>query len=260
MVYLQLLIFLCIAFVTGAVFGSFLCAACVRFAKKETLRSRSYCDHCKHTLGARDLVPIMSFIVQGGKCRYCKHKISLLHPLVEIALGWVFLYIAYTWLLGSDQHAISFIIRDWYISWVLMFIFVFDLLYMHVEDKIVVPAIGTIFIISGIFGWQSWGAMLAGLLAGGGLFLVQYLLSRGKWVGSGDIFIGMFMGVVLGWPSILTGLFLAYIFGASISVILMIFGQKQKGDQIPMGIYLAPATFVAMFWGDAIMSWYLKFL
>lgn len=260
MTYAQLAVFFVTIFVLGAAMGSFLGVVVLRLFQKKTLRGRSCCPHCDRVLKARDLVPIISFLLQKGQCRYCTKRIFFLYPSVELSLGLIFVYVALIHVLRSEDQAISFIVRDWYIGWILVCIFVFDFLYMHVEDRILVPAIATVFIVSGIFGWHSWANMLLGALVAGGFFAVQYVVSRGKWIGSGDILIGVFMGVVLAWPVVLVGLFFAYLIGALFSVAFVLFLGKNMDEQIPMGVYLAPATFMAMFWGDAIMAWYVTFL
>jgi len=102
--------------------------------------------------------------------------------------------------------------------------------------------------------------MLIGAAIGGGFFLAQFILSRGKWIGGGDIRLGVFMGVILGWQLTLVALFLAYIVGAIISVGLIAAKKKTLASKVPFGTYLTVTTFVSMFWGSQILNWYIHLI
>jgi prepilin signal peptidase PulO-like enzyme (type II secretory pathway) len=102
--------------------------------------------------------------------------------------------------------------------------------------------------------------MTIGILVGGGFFLLQYAVSKGTWVGGGDIRLGMFMGVILGWPLILVALLLAYVGGTLFVLPFLIAGKKQLAGKIPFGAYLSVATVVMMFWGERLVDWYIGLL
>ena len=104
-----------------------------------------------------------------------------------------------------------------------------------------------------------WKLFLAAIIAGG-FFLLQYLISKGKWIGDGDIMLGLFMGFALGWPNILLGLLLSYLVGAACGIILVIKDRKNLKQQIPFGPFLVIGTLVTLFFGDKIVSWYLSLL
>jgi len=245
------------SFLIGSSFGSFLNVVVTRFYKKESIRGRSACDHCKKKLAPFDLLPVVSFLLLRGKCRMCKAKLECKHFVVELLLGALFVFVAWYHIMYSGALGPSFIVRDWYIVWVLAFIFLYDLFYMQVDDRIVFPAILTILVVSGVMDWTSWSTMFIGAAVGGGFFLVQYMVSKGKWIGSGDIFIGLLMGVVLGWPAILVGLFMAYIMGAAVGLVLIALKMRTRADKLPFGVYLSLGTFIGMFWGVNILNWYL---
>jgi prepilin signal peptidase PulO-like enzyme (type II secretory pathway) len=95
------------------------------------------------------------------------------------------------------------------------------------------------------------------MAVGGGFFLLQYLVSRGKWIGGGDVRFGVMMGVLLGWPNILVALFIAYVLGAVVAVPLLIFKKKKMKSEVPFGAFLAIGTAAAMFWGSWIVNWYV---
>jgi len=245
------------SFLIGASFGSFLNVVVTRFYNKQSIRGRSACESCKKQIAPYDLIPVVSFLLLRGKCRMCQAKLAWKHVIMELSLGILFVFIAWYHISYSGAVGPSFIVRDWYIVWVLVFIFVYDLLYMQVDDRIVFPAIMTIFFVSGILEWTSWTHMLIGAAVGGGFYLLQYIVSKGTWIGSGDIFIGLLMGVVLGWPLIIVGLFIAYIVGAAVGLVLIGLKLCSRTDKLPFGMYLSLGTFVAMFWGGSLLQWYL---
>ena len=131
---------------------------------------------------------------------------------------------------------------------------------MEILDRVtIVPAI-LLIMVSIIFGWQSLFVMGIGAIVGGGFFLIQYMVSRGRWVGGGDIRMGVFMGVVLGWPNILFGLLLSYVIGAVFGVWLLVHKKKQLTSSVPFGTFLAIGTMVALYYGDTVVRWYISLL
>ena len=145
----------------------------------------------------------------------------------------------------------------WVISCFLIIIFVYDAKYYLILDKISIPAIFIALIFNLILGGNLLNLLFAGLI-GGGFFLLQYATSKGKWVGGGDIRLGFLMGVILGFPSVVTALFIAYVLGSIISILLLLGRQKHWGDKIPFGTFLALATIITMLYGDILVKWYLS--
>ena len=149
------------------------------------------------------------------------------------------------------------LIRDWLILAILVFIFVYDLKYLEVEDLIILSA-GAAVIILNLFLGNNWLNIAIAILIGVGFFGLQYLLTKGKGIGLGDLSIGFFMGAALSnWRLLLLALFIAYIIGTVISLILLL--QKKKGlkSPLPLAPFLAIGTLVALFWGQQIINWYL---
>lgn len=243
--------------VLGSVVGSFLNAWVWRVRAGESIvRGRSMCPHCRHALRAPDLIPLISFVLRRGKCAYCRKNISLQYPLVELALALVFVGFACVHRIAPFDVSIIYL-RDVLIAVFLTLTFVYDFLYMEILDQwTMYPALVLCF-ASLMFGWQSWLSLVIGIGIGGGFFLLQYVVSQGRWIGAGDIRLGVFMGVILGWPLILFALFIAYIAGAGVSLILLALKKKRLASETPFGTYLAGATFIAMIWGKSVMDWYL---
>lgn len=283
-------------FILGTIVGSFLNVVIFRIkAKQSFLKGRSYCPHCKKTLTARNLVPILSFIFQKGRCQYCKKEISLQYPLVEFATGFVFALVFWAAFRGLNfilpiplqLNALS-IIFYLFISSVLIIIFVYDLKHYIIPDKVVIPAIfiTLAFVTSSIFlpkpttfsfylktaqklslfpisiPWQIYpiASAFLGALILGGFFLTLSLISKGRWIGGGDIKLGILLGLVLGWPGTLIIFVIAYGLGAIVSITLIALGKKTRKDIIQFAPFLIFATLIAIFWGEFIINWYLNLI
>jgi len=255
-------------FIFGAFWGSFLNAVVYRIKeKKGFIVGRSVCPHCHHKLGFFDLIPILSFILLKGRCRYCQKKISFQYPLVETATGIIFLLIFNQFLFFSFKTFYLFLISSF-----LIVIFVYDLKHYLIPDKVIYPAIIVVFLyrLFESLSFSYWpltishlknlrAPLLSGLLAGG-FFLLIWFVSRGKWMGFGDVNLAFFMGLFLGFPSVLVALFSAFFIGAIIGLGLIAFGKKNLKSQIPFGPFLVTGTFLALFWGEQIIQWYAKLI
>jgi len=265
------IIFYLIIFIFGLVIGSFLNAVIYRlWEKKSFLKGRSFCPHCKHTLSWKDLIPLLSFLFLRGKCRYCGKKISLQYPLVEILTGILFVLIFWAWDLGFDW---SLVIGIWdfftlfyllIIGCFLIIIFVYDLKHFIIPDKIIFPAI---FIVLGFRIWDLIGHWSLGFedlkpffaAFGASLFfLAIVLISQGKGMGLGDVKLAFFMGLFLGFPKVLVALFLAFLIGAIIGVGLILAKRKTMKSEVPFGPFLVIGTFIALFWAENLINWYLN--
>jgi prepilin signal peptidase PulO-like enzyme (type II secretory pathway) len=256
-------------FILGAVVGSFLNVVILRLKTKEPiLKDRSHCPFCKEKLAWQELIPILSFFLQKGRCKQCNKKISIQYPLVEFFTGLIFLLIFnFQFSIFNQLLNLQFLISTIFwllISCFLLIIFVYDLKYYLVPDKIIYPAIivaGIWRLISNIFiqdtKYEIPNTIYAALI-GGGFFLIIVLISRGKWMGIGDIKIGVLMGLLLGLPQVFTALFLAFLSGAVVSIILLTLKRKTLKSEIPFGPFLTTATFITLLWGDVLMRWYLN--
>lgn len=252
-------IFYIFFFVLGTVIGSFLNVVILRLKnKKSVFKKPSHCVFCKKKLAWFELIPIISFVLQKGRCRKCKKKISWQYPLVELATGLLFFLIIFNWAITTHTYQFSiFSVFLLLISCFLIIIFVFDLKHYLVPDKIIYPAI----IIS--FFYRLWLPVPNYLLAaaiGGAFFLIIFLISRGKWMGMGDVKIGILMGLVLGLSHLFIALFLAFLIGGVVSIILLVLKKKALKSEIPLGPFLTGATFITLLWGDILLNWYLNLL
>ncbi len=266
-------------FVIGLCIGSFLNCVIYRLeSKKSFIKGRSFCPHCKHSLAWIDLVPVLSFLILKGKCRYCGKPISWQYPLVEISTGFLFLQIVLNQLpiinnqlfaINNELSLISFqsIVSIFYLllmSCFFIIIFIFDLKHYIIPDKAVYPAIAiaSVYQLIAMYCLSFINNQLAFLsaLGAGIFFLAIVLISRGKGMGVGDIKLAFLMGLFLGFPNILVALFSAFVIGAIIGVVLILISKKTFKSQVPFGPFLIIGTFLAFFWGEKIVDWYLSFI
>ncbi len=261
------LFFTLFIFVFGLVIGSFLNCLIYRFETGGNfLKGRSFCPHCKHILAVKDLFPVFSFLFLKGKCRYCKKPISFQYPLVELFTGFLFVFIfnfvfsAGPFNFGSILYFLFLLI----ISCFLAVIFVFDLKHYLIPDKVVYPAIilAIIYTVSCfLFVINDFNLLIQHILSAflaAAFFLLIVLVSRGRWMGIGDIKLAFLMGLVLGWPNILVALFLAFFIGAIMGLGLISLKRKTLKSEIPFGPFLVFGTFFALFWGGRMINWYLS--
>src|SRR3989344_2222653 len=245
------LFFTAVIFILGLCIGSFLNVVILRLEKSESIGGRSYCPHCKHPLTWFDLIPVFSFLFLGGKCRYCKAKISWQYPMVEIGTAVIFLLITNDQLPITNMAGLLNVLFLFYISSSLIIIFVYDFYHYIIPDIVLFPAI-----IVALPFHVSWNYLLAAMLASG-FFLCIFFVSHGKWMGFGDVKLAVLLGLILGLPNILAALFLVFFFGAIIGVSLMLLNQKGLKSELPFAPFLILGTFMALFWGPEILNWYM---
>jgi leader peptidase (prepilin peptidase) / N-methyltransferase len=252
--------------VFGAVIGSFLNAVLWRLHSGESLaRGRSLCPHCRHALAPLDLVPILSWLALGGRCRYCRAGIGASYLWIEVATAALFWLAAVEALPalaagGSiEPRELARLLLDWYLLATLLVVFVFDLRHMLILRVVTTPA--TLIALAGSWALGVSPASLAiGAAFGGGFFWLQHALSRGRWVGGGDVHLGLLMGVMLGGARTVAAVMLAYMAGALYAVYLLATKRASGKTEIPFGTFLSAGAAVMLLYGDAILNWYFGFL
>ena len=255
-----------LAVLLGLVSGSALTALISRQAKGERWsKGRSHCLKCRHALAVWDLIPVLSYVLLNGKCRYCRGIIGSSYPMMELATAGLFVVAVCVRLgpaaLGGMEVFLTpngvLLLRDWLAIVLLVQIFTYDLWFGYILDQVTLPAI-VIFLVWNLALGMTPLAMLLGAIVGGGFFLAQYVVSGGKWIGGGDIRLGVLMGVLLGWPLVLVALFLAYLSGGAFGAVLLASKRKSIGSQIPFGTFLSAATIIVLFWGEPLLMWYFQ--
>lgn len=266
-------------FIFGTCIGSFLNVVILRLHSNEKIiRPRSHCPKCGYVLKWQENIPLLSFIILKGRCSNCQQKISWQYPLVELSTGVLFL-ISFILTIQQHDHSVSFLASNYFIILVfywlvisfLTIIFIYDLKYYLIPDKISIPAITIVILFQILLILKNnsdypFDKLRAGQLlitnylfsafVISGFFWLQYVISKGKWIGGGDIRLGFLMGLILGWPLGPMALFLAYILGLLIALPLLILGKKKLKSQVPFGTFLTSATLITLFWGSEILTWY----
>ena len=231
-------------FFLGLLLGSFLNAWLWRaHAGRSVLRGRSLCPHCLSQLAWFDNIPLVSYVVLGARCRTCRARISASYPCIELWMALVSVFIG--WVHGSDALLIA---RDITIVFFLTFIFVFDVRHRLIHDATTLIPAAILFVSALLFEWQTLLSMLIGVVIAAGFFALQHFFSHGRWIGAGDMRLGVLMGVILGWPLTLVALFVAYVGGAAIFLPFIVSRRVHTKTAVPFGALLTAATFVALFW------------
>jgi len=241
-------------FIFGMLFGSFANVVIYRQEKgKSFVFGRSACPQCGQMIAWYDNIPLLSFVLLGGRCRHCQKPISRQYPAVELACGVIFFWLFYRF--GLTPHFFALAV----FSLFLLLIFIYDLKHMQILDRFSLPAMAAALVINLWLGFGFFDLVLAALI-GAGFFAAQYFVSRGKWVGDGDIRLGALMGLMLGVKYLLLALFLAYIIGAVFAVIVLSAKKFEMSSAVAFGPFLALATFATFLYGQEILTWYLNLL
>ncbi len=259
-----------LSLILGLFIGSFInCVVYRVYNKKSFLKGHSICPKCDHKLGALDLIPLLSYFSLKGKCRYCGKPISKQYPIVELITGLLFLGVAY--LLNANFFTqgvlnlefLNLLFYFFIVSYFIM-IFVFDLKWFIIPDGLTFSAIVVtlIYLFSETFllNVLTPDELLARVITAFVTFLfffALYFFSDGKAMGFGDVKLVIFLGLILGFPKILPALFIAFAAGAVIGLIMMAFKKRGMKSEIPFGPFLVFGTFVALFFGDYLINWYL---
>lgn len=253
------------SFVFGTLIGSFLNVAIWRLPRGEKLGGRSACPRCGRVLGSKELIPVISFVWQNGKCRGCRDRISPRYPIIEILTGllfayttWVFipyLLVDYIWLL-----------RALYIVSLCITIFVIDYEHYLILDRVIYPAYVLVLILNIIHSYATGtlqtmdGLFISGLLGallGFAPFWAIWYLSKGKWMGFGDVKFAALIGLMMGVNRLPVAIFLGVFVGTIVSIILLLMGKKKMASAVPFGTFLAVGTMLALWWGPQILKAYL---
>lgn len=247
-----------ILFILGLIIGSFLNSVIYRLGDIKTIfRERSHCPTCKKGLSWYELIPLASFILQSGRCRSCREKISWQYPLVELATA--ILFISIYGYFGINSYSILLLLLTCF----LVIVFVYDFLYMLIPTEIIIPPVVLGIILYGYYAITLHSLslilnpLLAGVIAGGFIGLVVWL-SRGKGMGAGDIGLAFLVGLFSGYPLVILSLFSAFILGSIVGIILIIIHKKKLKSAIPFGPFLILGLYICLFWGEKLLNWYLK--
>ncbi len=246
--------------VVGLAVGSFLNVVIYRVPLRQSIVSpRSRCTVCDTELSAGDNIPVISWLILGGKCRTCSAPIAIRYPAVELLTAISFAAVGAR--IGAEWEVLGFLL----FTAVLISVSAIDLEHYIVPNRIVLFAIATSLPLLGliaIFNDQvsdMKDAALGSVLAAGALFLIHLAYPRG--MGMGDVKLALILGLYLGWLSlghVLLGIFLGFLFGSLGGIALIATGLRTRKQHIPFAPFLAGGAMATVFIGQQILDWYLK--
>ena len=261
--------FYIVVFLLGISLGSFVNMTIYRVAVKYGLekenkkvgdKKRSYCDYCGRQLRWYENIPVVSWLIQGGKSRCCYKKLSVLYPIVELTGGLLLVLVFWRFNLFLDFFSWVFLVKSVFVFLVitlLIFVFFFDLKYMIIPDfsvvsLVLVALIGVVFDEPNIVPY-----LLSGIGAMAFLYLL-YLITKKRGMGFGDVKFALFMGLFLGWPKIGVAMYLAFVLGAFFGFVGMLLRKVGRKSKIPFGPFLIVGLLLAWLWGNELIHLVLK--
>ena len=230
--------------------------------KATVTTDRSRCLHCEHVLAWYDLIPLVSWLSLGGKCRYCRTKIGWFEPLIELGLAAFFVVSYWLWPMPLDTAAMVAQFCIWLVAGVLLTIlFAYDLKWFLLPNQIVFPLIGLGVIYAGL-GLLGGGltplalTSLAGAVAIlSGLYYVLWLVSKGQWIGFGDVKLGLALALFTAdWQLAFIALFAANAIGCLLVIPGMVMGKVTRTTRVPFGPLLIVGTVLAVIWGPDLIQ------
>ena len=252
-----------ILFIFGVVIGSFLNVVTLRYDGEhflldtKAIGGRSQCMHCKKTLRWFELIPIVSFIIQGGRCRQCKARLNIQYPIVELLSGLIFVFVPLT--VGPSALAATL----WVAAFeALLVMAVIDIRLGIIPDEINI-FLGVVGILLAIApGWEGSVVLstVIGAAVAGVFFAILIGVTRGKGMGMGDLKLAIPLGLIFGWPDIIFVLAFSFIIGAAVGVLAIARGKSSMKSTLPFGPFLALGAATMFFWGAPLIGWYLSIL
>jgi leader peptidase (prepilin peptidase)/N-methyltransferase len=233
-----------------------------------SLRSdRSRCLHCGHTLVWYDLLPLVSWISTSGRCRYCHKPIGRFEPIIEVVMACAFGLFTFHWLSihGLTPLSVSILILWLGAITMLGILFAYDQRWFLLPDVVMFSLIGVSLVIAALtfilIGGGISGADIATTLGSvvilGGLYLMLWLVSKGQWVGFGDVKLGVALGILLAdWELAFLALFLANLVGTLIVLPGLLRGTLSRKTQVPFGPLLIIGFALSLLFGHAVIAWY----
>lgn len=276
--------------ICGLVVGSFLAAYTYRAPKDISIKhGRSFCPKCKKKISWHDNIPLFSFIILKGKCRNCKKKISFRYPLIEFSTALVFLtvYVLLNncaqpdWtnqaglgatisqgvpLYASGLCNLQTTLGQWalpyllFVSAVFVAIFVIDFEHQIIVDELILSLFAISFLVILLsFPPTFYVRLLTGFAASLFLLLI-HLATFGRGMGLGDVKLAIPAALILGWPSSLAWMFLSFVLGAIVGVLLILLKKAKFGKHIAFGPFMVISFFIALFWGDWLIGYIFPYL
>ncbi|MFH1161906.1 MAG: prepilin peptidase [Candidatus Jorgensenbacteria bacterium] len=293
-------VFYATLFILGLATGSFLNVLTLRYQpersvfSRKALGGRSHCPHCRKTLTAIELIPLVSFLIQRGRCSACGEQLSLQYPLVELVSGavWVMVPLSLSFFYNIAPVAFASLAAPlWFyglaLVWIVAFltwlaIFVIDMRHYLIPNELnillAVLGVAAMLLLSAHHGalpvfrdsflrhyallvsptFGVWAGHLLGAAAGGLIFGFLVFLGRGRAMGVGDVKLAIASGILLGWPDILLAAFLAFIVGGVWGVVLVLAKEKKFSDRVPFAPFFVIGAAITVFGGYHLLRLYFS--
>lgn len=257
----------------GLVFGSFANVCIYRLPRDQSILGRSHCPHCDETVRWYDNIPVLSYLILGGRCRHCDEPISISYLLVELSSALIFMLSAWWWLSPANPDWLNFFVVVCF-TLVSLAMTVVDLEFSILPNELNYFLMIVGLLLAGIphypyagesalrFDMTQFSLALSGFLVGGGLFLFlavisPYFYGRSA-LGMGDVKLIAAYGLWLGPQLVLFTIIFGALVGALVGTILMYYRGESLRTEIPFGPYLCFAGLVGLLWGHEIVRWYLN--
>lgn len=239
----------------GILVGSFLNVVIFRVPRRESIVAPgSHCPACGHALRAWELIPVISFVLQKGRCGNCQAHISWRYPIVELLTGTLF-FLTTMLNMSTETHQARQLLNLVFVAVLVALAFI-DLETFRLPDVLTLPLLGIgllgAFLIPG--NPNGWESLFSALGAGGFFWIIARVYPQG--MGLGDVKLVAAMGAFLGFPSIFQAVFVASFLGAFVGAFLLLAGRKRFRDQIPFGPYLVLGAILTLLWGTLIFDWH----
>lgn len=252
--------------IAGLIAGSFVNALVWRLEHGLPIAlDRSKCPKCKAVLSPLELIPIISWLVLRARCRHCKARISLQYPLVEAAVVLVFVGSYAFWPQNLSQSGQWLLLASWLTASVgLVSLAVYDFIYMILPNRLIYPTLAVAAAGQGAFTvfyadrplhhLLNW---LISVIIASGLFFVIFIISKGKWIGYGDVRLGLITGTILADPAKAWAmLFFGALLGTVVALPGLLRGSKSLSHKLPFGPFLIIGTWIVLLFGQPVLDWY----
>lgn len=239
--------------ILGLLIGSFLNVCIYRIPRKEEIvYTPSHCFSCNHQLAWYDLIPVITYLRLGGKCRYCQAKISIQYPIIELSNGAAYMGIFAIYGLSIDTAFYCALFS------ILLVISLIDYKHYIIPNGLVI-ALMLLGIMHLFINPQNILQYIIGFFVASIILLLIAVITRGK-MGGGDIKLMAAAGLLIGWQNILVALMLGSVVGSVIGITLIVLKIIKREQMIPFGPFLAVGIMVSAMFGDKIISWYLSLI
>ncbi len=267
-----ILFIIVLVFLIGLVLGSFLNVVVDRSVEgKSFVSGRSKCAYCHRELSPIELLPLVSYVMQGGKCKHCSKKLSIYYPVVELTTGILFVIAMYDIIGNTPLSPPTYGILDatygmyiFAVISVLIIIFFTDLKYGLIPFYTTLLAILVVFLKNIFFPLYDDLSLINYFFSAFFsliFFLILFLATKGRGMGFGDVVYVFLMGLLLGFPKIVLGMYIAFLSGTVVALFLVFLKKKKmKGGTIPFGPFLVAGTVISFFWGNMIIDGIMKYL